>query len=114
MYIDAIIYGCTYDEFWHDDPRIFFWKEESFLKLNRINLERMDMMAWIHGAYVLEAIGTAFSKDTQPHKYPAFPQFIETMDEELKRKRELAELMKMRDNFLAVSKKIEINSKNKR
>lgn len=58
------------------------------------------------GYYVLDAIATAFADKKNPHKYPPYPQLVETMDEALAEKRRLNELIAMRNQFLAVSKTI--------
>lgn len=104
QYIQAITYGCSYAEFWEDDPRIFWWKEEAYEIDQRARVELADNIAWMHGAYVLEAIATAFSDKKNKHDYPPYPYMIETMSEALAKKRKEAELIKMRENFLAVSR----------
>ena len=106
MYINALVYGCTHEEFWDMDPRIYFWKEEVFELKIRAEFENSDQTAWMIGAYVLEAIGTAFSDNKKPHYYPGYPKFVESMDEGLAEERRLAELVAIRDAFLARSRMI--------
>lgn len=58
------------------------------------------------GLYVMEAVATVFSDKKNKHPYPGYPKIVETMDEGLAKKRKLAELTAMRNQFLAVSKAI--------
>lgn len=104
--MNARIYGCSYDEFWWGDPKIFFWAEESYEISMRYSYEKADTEAWIAGSYVAEAIATTFSSRKKPHDYPGYPNRVETMDKALAEKRKLAELIKMRDQFLAVSSRM--------
>jgi homoserine dehydrogenase len=112
QYIGACIYGCTYDEYWNDDPRIYYWKEEAYEIRERYALERQDGTAWMTGLYVAEAIATTFSDKNHQHDYPSYPMLVETMDTALKEKRKLAELTKMRDQFLASSRHVPTANKN--
>lgn len=72
----------------------------------RYNIERQDSQSWMTGYYVLEAIGKAFADKKNPHEYPPYPQLVETMDEAVKEKRRVAELERIRDQFLAASKHV--------
>lgn len=103
QYVDAVAFGCTYEEFWCMDPLIYWWKQEAYEVQQRIKWESQDISAWMAGYYVVEAIATAFADKRKPHDYPHYPSLVETMDDALREKRKMAELIAMRDQFLAVS-----------
>lgn len=64
----------TYDQYWYDDPLMV----RAFYQAEKLRQDMEDERAWLHGAYVVEAImstvGNVFREKTaQPAEYPRQP-----------------------------------------
>lgn len=98
--------GVTYDEFWHGDPDIVNYA----IEVAEINQKQeailSDISAWNTGRYVMLGVGVvlsqAFSRNSQA-KYPSEPMLAYELDEQLAKQKRERELIKMRDDFLAVA-----------
>ena len=71
----AIEYGMSVDEFWKDDPDLFWAYRFSYYNKTKREREMANYDAWLQGAYFYEAISVAlnnaFSKDKiEYHKQP--------------------------------------------
>lgn len=55
LFPDAIIYGMSYDEFWYEDPELFFSYRFSFYKRIQIEQQRTNYEAWLNGFYNFQA-----------------------------------------------------------
>lgn len=98
--------GVTYDEFWHSDPAIVGYAIAAEEARQRIRTIQQDFTAWNTGRYVQLALGVvlshAFSR-TSTAKYPNEPLIGPELDEQLAKQRRERELVKARDEFLAVA-----------
>lgn len=63
-----LMYGMTYDQYWHGDP----WSLKAYKEAYFLQQRSANEMAWLSGAYVMNAvsvvIGNAFSKKGTPPK----------------------------------------------
>lgn len=69
-----MMYGMTYDEFWHEslDRLEAYWQKRQF------EIESKNQEMWLQGLYNRAAIGAALNKK---NKYPEKPQRITEMTE---------------------------------
>lgn len=44
--------GMVYDQFWYDNPSLFFIYLEAYKRKKQEEMDRIDYTAWLHGAYV--------------------------------------------------------------
>lgn len=58
----AILYGMTSDQFWYDEPQLFFSYARSYEMAQERKLEYDNHLAWIEGHYFLAAIQQALAK----------------------------------------------------
>ena len=66
-----MLYGVSYELFWHLNPtKLEPFKESNLLK-KKEEARLQDMYGWVYGRYVMDAIGAAFSKD---YSYPEMPR----------------------------------------
>lgn len=78
LFPDAIIYGMSYDEFWYEDPELFFSYRFSFFKRLEIEQQRTNYEAWLYGVYNFQAysisLANAFGgKNSKKIDYPSKP-----------------------------------------
>lgn len=84
-----MVYGMTYDEFWHGDVyRALFYKKAYKMK-REAQIEQDDYNFWLQGMYVYEAIcdaspiyHTFAKKGTKPLPYPNEPYSVKRKREE--------------------------------
>ena len=72
MFVQALVVGMTYDQFWYDDPRLFFLYIEAYelKQKNEVRSEehKINTLAWLQGVYVVKALGCTFGKSEYPSK----------------------------------------------
>ena len=82
----AITYGMSVKEFWEDNPDLFWAYRFSYYKKNIDNQELLNYKAWLHGAYIYEALmislGNCFGKEK--NNYPLLPYGIDKKDNKSK------------------------------
>ena len=69
QYKESIKYGMTYNQFWFDDPQLYYIYEEIYFD----KLKEKDVLNWQLGQYIHFAIGSLMSKEC---KYPNEPMFF--------------------------------------
>lgn len=80
-----MLYGMSYDEFWHGDP----WLCAYYRQYHRLKMEQRNQYLWMQGLYNLSALSTAlsgaFGSKGSKVKYvdKPFPIFPKTREEEL-------------------------------
>lgn len=74
---NSIRYGMTYNQFWFDDPQLYYTYEEVYLD----RLKEKDCLNWQLGQYIQYAIGSCFEKN---YKYPDKPMFYAREEEKPK------------------------------
>ena len=98
--------GITYDEFWHGDPEIVRFAIETETIRQKNDAINSDLAAWNTGRYVMLGVGVvlsqAFTKNSRA-KYPNEPLLAVELDEGLAAQKRERELIKSRDDFLAVA-----------
>jgi len=96
-----IAIGVSYDDFWNGNPEIVNYHIEA--EEIRVKNEAIgnDTLAWSIGTYVYYAVGALFDEH---NKYPTEPQLALSLDKELAQKKHDAEILKMEQDFLAVSR----------
>lgn len=65
---NSIKYGMSYEQFWFDDPQLYYTYEEVYLD----KLKEKDALNWQLGAYIQLAVGSCLAKEC---KYPDKPMF---------------------------------------
>ena len=65
---ESIKYGMSYNQFWFDDPQLYYIYEEAYLE----KLKERDIFNWQMGVYMQYAIGSCLAKEC---KYPTSPIF---------------------------------------
>lgn len=93
---NSIRYGMTYNQFWFDDPQLYYTYEEAYLD----RLKEKDCLNWQLGQYIQCAIGSCFEKNC---KYPDKPMFYAREEEKPKT------VFDMRDKFLAMMNQVNKN-----
>ena len=66
---NSIKYGMTYNQFWFDDPQLYYTYEEVYLD----KLKEKDIYNWQLGQYIQFAVGSCLAKEC---KYPQQPVFF--------------------------------------
>lgn len=61
-----MMYGMTYDEFWHESIDRF----EAYWQANQFSIERRNQELWLQGIYIRDAVACTLSKKA---KYPEKP-----------------------------------------
>ena len=93
---NSIRYGMTYNQFWFDDPQLYYTYEEAYLD----GLREKDVLNWQLGQYIQFSIGSCFEKNC---KYPDKPMFYAREEEKPKT------VFDMRDKFLAMMNQVNKN-----
>jgi hypothetical protein len=91
---NSIKYGMTYNQFWFDDPQLYYTYEEVYLD----KLKEIDIHNWQLGQYIQFAVGSCLAKEC---KYPQQPVFFGKPKEKKLSMREKFEIMmsKINQNF---------------
>lgn len=83
---ESIKYGMTYNQFWFDDPQLYYIYEEVYLD----RLKEQDIHNWMLGQYIQFAVGSCLAKEC---KYPEKPIFYAREKEKKLSMREKFEIM---------------------
>lgn len=75
----AIQYGMSTDEFWKQDPELFWAYRFSYIEKKKREQEENNYQAWLQGAYIWEAVSVALSNAFSKEKisYRNVPYGIE-------------------------------------
>ena len=95
---ESIKYGMTYEQFWYDDPQLYYTYEDVY----RDRLTEKDVLNWQLGQYIQIAICASFD-DKNRCKYPNKPIFFAKEEEKPKT------VFDMRDKFLAMMNQVNKN-----
>jgi hypothetical protein len=90
---NSIRYGMTYNQFWFDDPQLYYTYEEVYLD----RLKEKDVLNWQLGQYITSAIGVWLGKNS---KFPDKPMFYA---------REKEKELSMMDKFLVMMNQVNKN-----
>ena len=90
---ESIKYGMTYNQFWFDDPQLYYTYEEVYLE----KLKEKDCLNWQLGQYIQCAISSCFEQNC---KYPEKPMFYA---------REKEKKLSMLDKFLVMMNQVNKN-----
>lgn len=74
---NSIRYGMTYNQFWFDDPQLYYTYEEAYLD----RLKEKDVLNWQLGQYIQFAVGSCLESKC---KYPQKPMFYAHEEEKPK------------------------------
>ena len=74
---ESIKYGMSYNQFWFDDPQLYYIYEEVYLD----NLKEKDIFNWQLGQYIQAAVASCLTKEA---KYPNSPMFFAKKEEKPK------------------------------
>lgn len=91
QFIQAIRYGMTYNQFWVDDPELYYIYEQAHKEELEDRLREKDISNWQLGQYIKLAI-CASSDDKQRCKYPNEPVFFAKQEKKLERPKSAKEM----------------------
>ena len=96
-----MMYGMSYDEFWHGDPWLAYYYREAYIARRKDENYR----DWLQGAYFYNAVATALSnafrkKGTKTHDYlrepfQIFPPTAQEKQAKLEKEKRAAEAFMM-------------------
>lgn len=66
----AIRYGMTFQQYWEDDPAMFWAYRQSYVLSREQEMDRMNMESWLSGLYIRTAVVSAMSEDVDYLKEP--------------------------------------------
>lgn len=78
----ALIYGMTSDQFWYDDPQLFFSYARSYEMAQERKMEYDNQLAWLSWQYGLKAIQQALATKPNAKIYPQKPFEVGKRDED--------------------------------
>jgi hypothetical protein len=78
---NSIRYGMTYEQFWCDNPQLYYIYEEAYKDQMEDRLKEKDVLNWQFGIYLDYAIGHWLGKNV---KYPDKPLFFAKQEEKPK------------------------------
>lgn len=83
MFPQAIIFGMTYEQFWEDNPQLFWSYGRAYQMKKETEFKEQDINAWNIGQYVLLALSqnshSMFSKQKKDI-FPKQPNTIKVND----------------------------------
>lgn len=85
---NSIRYGMTYNQFWFDDPQLYYIYEEAYLD----GLKERDIFNWQLGAYIQLSVGSCLAKEC---KYPQKPIFYASEKQKPKTTEDMLEQFKI-------------------
>lgn len=99
LFPSAIMFGMSSDEFWEQDPKLYWAYRTFYLKQKEIeNKEKIELIkyeAWLNGNFTYTATSTAlnnaFSK--QKRKFPTYDEVFEK-EQNTKKKKSTNEINK--------------------
>lgn len=114
----AITYGMSVEEFWKEDPVLFWAYRFSYYERLRANKDYDNFKLWLQGAYFFEAVSVAlangFGKGNA--KYSDKPYVLDLEEQEEEKKRQQMSLVNKIKNRISEMQQIkgENDSTNKR
>jgi hypothetical protein len=93
---NSIRYGMTYNQFWFDDPQLYYTYEEIYFE----KLKEQDILNWQLGVYMRLSVGSCLDNKC---KYPDKPMFYAREEEKPKT------ALDMRNKFLAMVTEVNKN-----
>lgn len=70
---EALIYGMSPDQFWYDEPQLFFSYARQYERKQERQIEYDNYMAWISWMYGLKAIQQGLASKPNAKIYPKKP-----------------------------------------
>lgn len=100
------------EEFWKDDPQLFFAYRTSFINKKKREVEENDYKSWLQGLYIYDGnsrllaslkqfIGNMVSKHRDNKKIDSYPSkpYIEKQKEEAKTNKEKQKQIERKEQF---------------
>ena len=91
QFIQALRYGMTYNQFWVDEPELYYIYEQAHKEELEDRLREKDISNWQLGQYIKLAICASFD-DKQRCKYPNEPVFFAKQEKKLERPKNAKEM----------------------
>lgn len=88
---ESIKYGMTYNQFWFDEPQLYYIYEEAYIEQVQERFKERDVFNWQLGQYIQIAVGSCLAKEV---KYPKTPMFAGKVDEKPKNEYDMLEKFK--------------------
>lgn len=98
LFPQALIYGMTYEQFWKDDPQIFWDYENAYNKRKEIEFKENNYMMWLNGQYTLMAMAQVMANSFSKSKKDVYPK--EPLGENVDKKDN------MRERFEVIASKV--------
>ena len=107
----AFSFGMSYNEYWNDNPRLFWLYANRYKQNIEKETQERDVLAWLTGQYVLQAVGinfaAAFGRRGAPKpKYPEMPMYVAEHNEQAKAKKQERDMMRSYQNFIAAAQQM--------
>jgi hypothetical protein len=106
LFPQALIFGMSYEQFWDDDPQIFWMYSDAYNKRKEIEFKEQNYMMWLNGQYTLMAMAQVMANMLSKSKKEIYP------------KMPLGEVEKnkpsMRERFEVIASKVNEGLKNKK
>ena len=71
LFVYALSIGMTYEQYWHDDPKLI----NSYIEAEEIKQRKLNNQLWLQGLYVYQAVGSlihlanSFTKERRAKPY---------------------------------------------
>ena len=69
---ESIKYGMSYNQFWFDDPQLYYIYEQAYKEQMEDRLKEKDIYNWQLGQYIQLAVGSCLAKECKYPKEPCF------------------------------------------
>lgn len=106
LFPSAIMFGMSSEDFWENDPKLYWAYRTFYLKQKEIEIEQLRYNAWLQGSMnymgVSMALNNAFSK--QKLKYPSYDELTKEVDskkEEKLSQKDINEIAQEQFNYWA-------------
>jgi hypothetical protein len=68
----SIKYGMTYNQFWYDEPQLYYIYQEAYIERMEEQLKLDDIRNWQLAQYIQRAVGSCLSDSC---RFPESPMF---------------------------------------
>lgn len=83
MFPQAILFGMTYEQFWEDNPQLFWVYGRTYQMKKEIEYKENDINAWNIGQYVLIALTQNSSNMFSKQKKDIYPKQPNTIKNDM-------------------------------
>lgn len=74
LFPQALVFGMTYEQFWNDDPQLFWIYSDAYNKKKEIEFKEKNYMMWLNGQYTLLAMAQVMANAFSKNKKSVYPK----------------------------------------